>query len=233
MKNALLRATFAYNFTGVMVDSFRHKGLRQKLVNTLAEKGITDAGTLAAIGKVPRHFFLDSALDKVAYEDKAVPIEAGQTISQPFTVATQTQLLRVKAGEKVLEIGTGSGYQAAVLCALGAELYSIERQLALYEKAKRTLSAMRFHPTLVFGDGFEGLPAQAPFSKIIITCGASQVPQVLLEQLAVGGRMVIPVGSGEWLDMCAIDRLSETEFRQTKYGKCAFVPMLKGVENNG
>lgn len=229
MKNALLRTIFAYNYMGVMVDSFRHKGLRQKLVNTLAEKGITDANVLSAIGKIPRHFFLDSALDKVAYEDKAVPIEAGQTISQPFTVATQTQLLRVKAGEKILEIGTGSGYQAAVLCAMGAELYSIERQQTLYEKAKHTLSAMDFRPTLVFGDGFEGLSAQAPFAKIIITCGAGQVPQALLEQLAVGGRMVIPVGNGKWLDMCAIDRLNETEFKQTKYGKCAFVPMLKGV----
>lgn len=232
VKNVPLRIIFAYDFSEAMVDSFRHRGLRQKLVNTLAEKGITDAKVLAAIGKIPRHFFLDSALDKVAYDDKAVPIEAGQTISQPFTVATQTQLLQVKAGEKILEIGTGSGYQAAVLCALGAALYSIERQHTLYEKAKRTLSAMDFRPTLIFGDGFEGLPAHAPFSKIIITCGASQVPQRLLEQLAVGGRMVIPVGNDEWLDMCAIDRLSETEFRQTKYGKCAFVPMLKGVNNN-
>ncbi len=214
-----------------MIDDFQHKGLRQRLVNTLMSKGITSTQVLSAIGKVPRHFFLDSAFYRLAYDDTAVPIEAGQTISQPFTVATQTQLLQVKAGEKILEIGTGSGYQAAVLCALGVKLFSIERQHKLHEKARRTLDAMGYHPTLIFGDGFEGLPKEAPFDKIIITCGASNIPQTLLEQLAVGGRMVIPVGNGEWLDMCAIDRLSETEFKQTKYGKCAFVPMLKGVEN--
>ncbi|MDR2937377.1 MAG: protein-L-isoaspartate(D-aspartate) O-methyltransferase [Prevotellaceae bacterium] len=215
-----------------MVDSLRQKGLRQKMVNALRQKGVADERVLSAMLRVPRHLFLDSAFDKLAYTDEAVPIGAGQTLSHPSTVATQTQLLQPKVGEKILEIGTGSGYQAAVLCALGVELYSIERQQLLFEKTKQTLSSMGFRPSLIFGDGFEGLPKHAPFAKIIVTCGASETPVNLLKQLAVGGRMVIPMGSGNSLRMCTIDRLSETEFKQTKHGNCDFVPMIKGVKSS-
>ena len=214
-----------------MEDTLRHIGLRQKLVEALRARGIAGAPVLAAMGRVPRHFFLDGALDRVAYEDRAVPIDAGQTISQPSTVAVQTELLQLQAGQRVLEVGTGSGYQAAVLCAMGAQLYSVERHGVLHQKAASTLAAMGYHPTLVLGDGFEGLPAHAPFDKIMLTCGAEQPPPALLRQLAVGGRMVIPMGSAAQLHMCTIDRLSEAEFRQTKYGRCAFVPLLRGVNH--
>ncbi len=202
------------------------------MVNALRAKGISDARVLAAMNLVPRHFFLDSAIDWLAYtDDKAVKIAAGQTISRPFTVATQTQLLQVKPGEKVLEIGTGSGYQAAVLCALGVDLHSIERQKELHDGAQKILGIMGYRLELVFGDGFEGLPGQAPFDKIIITCGAGEMPWKLLNQLAVGGRMVIPMGSGAQLTMHVYERVDERNFREIKYGECAFVPMLKGVEN--
>lgn len=211
------------------VDSFRHKGLRNKLVALLRTKGIVDEKVLTAIAQVPRHFFLDSGLDIRAYDDIAIPIDAQQTISQPYTVAMQTQLLNVKVGERVLEIGTGSGYQAAVLCQIGVELYTIERQEALYNSAKKMLSSMGYNPTLIFGDGFAGYMEKAPYSKIIVTCGASNLPQTLLEQLAIGGRMVIPVGSNGGQQMYTIDRINETDFKQTKHGKCSFVPMLEGV----
>ncbi|MDR1226253.1 MAG: protein-L-isoaspartate(D-aspartate) O-methyltransferase [Prevotellaceae bacterium] len=213
-------------------DSFRHQGLRQKLVKLLREKGIADERVLSAIAKIPRHFFLDSALDRHAYDDKAIPIAAGQTISQPYTVAMQTQLLQVVPGEKVLEIGTGSGYQAAVLCEMGASLFSIERQQELHAFAKKMLGKMGYKPHLIFGDGFAGIPEEAPFSKIIVTCGAASLPQALLEQLAVGGRMVIPVGGESVQQMYVVERLNEHDFKQIKYGMCSFVPMLQGVQNN-
>ncbi|MDR0565881.1 MAG: protein-L-isoaspartate(D-aspartate) O-methyltransferase [Prevotellaceae bacterium] len=213
----------------MLLDSLQHKGLRQRLLQTLYSKGVSDERVLTAMGGVPRHFFLERGLDKIAYDDKALPIGAGQTISQPYTVAWQTQLLHVAPGEKVLEIGTGSGYQAAVLCELGANLYSIERQRLLHEKAKSLLAQMGYHPTLIYGDGFEGLPSQAPFAKIIVTCGAGHVPQPLLSQLAVGGRMVIPVKTEKALHMFAFDRVSKTEIRQIKLNECSFVPMLQGL----
>jgi protein-L-isoaspartate(D-aspartate) O-methyltransferase len=213
----------------MLFDSLQHKGLRHRLLQTLFAKGVTDERVLTAMGKIPRHFFLESGLDKIAYDNKALPIGVGQTISQPYTVGWQTQLLNVAPGEKVLEIGTGSGYQTAVLCELGAEVYSIERQSSLHSQAKSLLSQMGYHPTLVYGDGFEGLPEHAPFAKIIVTCGAGQIPQPLLNQLAVSGRMVIPVGSGSSLHMFVFDRISETEIRQTKLKECSFVPMLQGV----
>ncbi|MDR0712454.1 MAG: protein-L-isoaspartate(D-aspartate) O-methyltransferase [Prevotellaceae bacterium] len=213
----------------MLLDSLQHKGLRQRLLQTLYGKGVNDERVLTAMGKVPRHFFLESGLDKIAYDNKALPIGVGQTISQPYTVGWQTQLLSVAPGEKVLEIGTGSGYQAAVLCELGAEVYSIERQSSLHSKAKRLLSQMGYHPTLVYGDGFLGLAGHAPFAKIIVTCGASHVPQPLLSQLAVSGRMVIPVSFENSLHMFVFDRLSEAEIRQTKLTECSFVPMLQGV----
>ncbi|MDR3187809.1 MAG: protein-L-isoaspartate(D-aspartate) O-methyltransferase [Prevotellaceae bacterium] len=213
----------------MLLDSLQHKGLRQRLLRTLHGKGITDERVLTAMGNVPRHFFLESGLDKIAYDDKALPIGVEQTISQPYTVGWQTQLLSVASGEKVLEIGTGSGYQAAVLCELGAEVYSIERQGVLHDKAKNLLAQMGYRPTLVYGDGFEGLPQHAPFAKIIVTCGAGHVPQPLLSQLAVSGRMVIPAKSGGALYMFVFDRISETQIRQTKLKECSFVPMLQGV----
>ncbi|MDR3366369.1 MAG: protein-L-isoaspartate(D-aspartate) O-methyltransferase [Prevotellaceae bacterium] len=213
----------------MLLDSLQHKGLRQRLLQSLYGKGVTDERVLTAMGSVPRHFFLESGLDKIAYDDKALPIGVGQTISQPYTVGWQTQLLSVAPGEKVLEIGTGSGYQAAVLCELGAEVYSIERQNALHGRAKSLLAQMGYHPTLVYGDGFEGLHEHAPFAKIIVTCGADHVPQPLLNQLAVKGRMVIPAKSGKTLYMFVFDRISKTEIRQTKLKECSFVPMLQGV----
>ncbi|MDR1342784.1 MAG: protein-L-isoaspartate(D-aspartate) O-methyltransferase [Prevotellaceae bacterium] len=213
----------------MLLDSFQHKGLRQRLLKALYGKGVNDERVLTAMGNVPRHFFLESGLDKIAYDDRALPIGGGQTISRPYTVGWQTQLLSVVQGEKILEIGTGSGYQSAVLCELGANVYSIERQSLLHGKAKSLLAQMGYHPNLVYGDGFEGLPCHAPFTKIIVTCGASHVPQSLLCQLAVGGRMVIPVGAGNSLYMCIFDKVSETEIRQTKLKECSFVPMLQGI----
>ncbi len=176
-----------------MKDTYRHQGKRQQLVKTVKKKGITDKNVLTAIGKIPRHLFMDSSFEDHAYQDKAFPIAADQTISQPYTVAFQTQLLEVKKGEKVLEIGTGSGYQTAVLCELGAKVYSIERQHELYKKTKTFLNKIGYRPKyLSFGDGYKGLPEYAPFDKIIVTAGAPEVPKDLLGQLKVGGKMVIP-----------------------------------------
>lgn len=204
-------------------------GLRAKLVATLKKKGITDEAVLAAIGKIPRHIFMDSSLYTHAYEDKAFSIGAGQTISQPYTVAFQSQLLNIRKGERVLEVGTGSGYQTAVLLELGAKVYTIERQRELFVRTQRLLYGLGYHPTLFFGDGYEGKPVFAPFSKVIVTAGAPSVPRPLLEQLAVGGRMVIPVGEGNTQKMLVIDRISEKKFTQKDCGSFAFVPLLKGT----
>ncbi|MDR2125749.1 MAG: protein-L-isoaspartate(D-aspartate) O-methyltransferase [Prevotellaceae bacterium] len=215
-----------------MTDSFLHKGLRKKLVDELRTKGIDNEIILAAIGKVPRHFFVDGSFARDAYEDKPFSIGAGQTISQPFTVAFQTQLLDVKKFDKVLEIGTGSGYQTAILLELGATVYTIERQRELFVKYQQILMQMNYQPYSFLGDGYEGKPVFAPFNRILITAGAKTVPQKLLEQLAVGGRMVIPVGDSETQEMTVIDKLSADNYKTAKFGKFSFVPMLHGTVNS-
>jgi protein-L-isoaspartate(D-aspartate) O-methyltransferase len=213
-------------------DSYMHKGMRKQLVQVLREKGIKDERVLAAIEAIPRHFFLDPAFERQAYEDRAFPITAGQTISQPYTVACQTQLLELKKFDKVLEIGTGSAYQACVIAGMGFTLYTIERQRALYDYVgkffflKQYLNIKRF-----FGDGFEGLPSFSPFDKILITCGAPFVPPKLLEQLRPGGIMVIPVGEGDKQNMLRITKDSEGNIREENMGHFSFVPMLQGKNN--
>ena len=178
-----------------MKDTFKHKGLRQQLVTVLIAKGIEDEAVLKAIGNIPRHLFMDSSFLDHAYQDKAFPIAADQTISQPYTVAFQTELLQVKKGDKILEIGTGSGYQAAVLCELDAKVYSIERQQELFKKTSKFLPKLGYRPKkLIFGDGYKGLKEEAPFDSIIVTAGAPFIPKPLLSQLKIGGRLVIPVG---------------------------------------
>ena len=210
-----------------MVDSFKHKGLRQKLVDVLISKGITDKGVLNAISKVPRHLFMDSGFLDHAYQDKAFPIAANQTISQPYTVAFQTELLDVNENDKVLEIGTGSGYQTAVLCLLGAEVYSIERQLELFKKSSLFLPKIGFVvKRLVFGDGYKGLKQDAPFDRILVTAGAPQVPKDLLSQLVIGGRLVIPIGDEEQI-MTLFIRTGPKTFEKYEHGKFKFVPMLE------
>ena len=209
-----------------MVDSFKHKGLRQKLVENLILKGIKNEAVLEAIRKVPRHWFMDSSFLDHAYQDKAFPIAANQTISQPYTVAYQTELLEVEANHKVLEIGTGSGYQTAVLCLLKAEVYSIERQLELFKKTSLFLPKIGYvAKRLIFGDGYEGLKANAPFDRILVTAGAPFVPKPLLAQLKVGGRLVIPIGDKEQV-MSVFVRTSQKSFKKQEFGNFKFVPML-------
>lgn len=210
-------------------DDIRFTGQRERLVRELERKGIRNTAVLKAILNVPRHRFFRPDLLAYAYNDNAYPIGAGQTISQPYTVAYQTALLSVEPEMKVLEIGTGSGYQAAVLCEMRAKVFSIERQGSLYSKAPRMLKSMGYYPKLVYGDGFEGIPEEAPFDRILITAAAPEVPQKLLKQLNVGGLMVVPVG-GEPQIMMRITRISETDFEMEKFGAFTFVPMLKGVE---
>ncbi|MFV0364965.1 MAG: protein-L-isoaspartate(D-aspartate) O-methyltransferase [Mangrovibacterium sp.] len=210
-------------------DNPQYQFLRSRLVQQLREKGIVDERVLAAIEKVPRHLLLDSGFSHHAYKDQAFPIAAGQTISQPFTVAKQSELLAVSSGDKVLEVGTGSGYQAAVLSAMGVKVYSMERQRELFEKAQHLLPELGYRPYFFYGDGYEGLPEYAPFDGIIITAASSTMPKVLLKQLKVGGKMVIPLGEGDKQKMQVITRLSETKFEQRSKGDCAFVPMLEGV----
>ncbi|MFV0593320.1 MAG: protein-L-isoaspartate(D-aspartate) O-methyltransferase [Draconibacterium sp.] len=212
-------------------DTPRHRGLRKKLVDGLKIKGIRNENVLAAVGDVPRHLFMDSGFINFAYKDQAFPIGAGQTISQPYTVAFQTQLLDVQRNQKVLEVGTGSGYQAAVLCAMGAKVFTIERQKELYNKVHRFLPAIGYSPACFFGDGFKGLPAFAPFDRIIVTAGAPSVPADLKNQLKVGGKMVIPVGDNNKQEMYVVTRKDETEFKIEKHGRFLFVPMLKGTVN--
>ncbi|MGE5521297.1 MAG: protein-L-isoaspartate(D-aspartate) O-methyltransferase [Candidatus Dadabacteria bacterium] len=209
-------------------DTYRHKGLRKKLVETIRSKGITDEKVLHAIERVPRHFFLDSAFDEVAYEDKAFPIAEKQTISQPYTVAYQTQLLQVNQFMKVLEIGTGSGYQACVLAELGALVYTIERQRKLYEYLDK-FPYIKKYPNIkrFYGDGYQGLPTYGPFDRILITAAAPEIPQKLLDQLKVGGMMVIPVGTGEVQVMKRVIKKLEG-LQEEIYDRFSFVPMLQG-----
>lgn len=216
-----------------LTDTYLHKGLRAKLVKELAEKkGITDKNVLNAIEKIPRHFFFNTAFIDHAYEDKAFPIAAGQTISQPYTVAFQTQLLELKKGEKVLEIGTGSGYQTCVLLEMGAKVYTIERQKELYDKTKLVLPKMGYTPKMFYGDGYKGLEAYAPFDKILVTAGAPFIPEPLKKQLKQGGRLVIPVGEGDLQIMTLIERKSDTEYIQSTHGMFRFVPLLSEKNRN-
>ncbi|WP_233378717.1 protein-L-isoaspartate(D-aspartate) O-methyltransferase [Maribellus sp. CM-23] len=212
-------------------DTPRHQGLRKKLVDGLKIKGIRNENVLTAIGEVPRHLFMDSGFVNFAYKDQAFPIGAGQTISQPYTVAFQTQLLEVEKNQKVLEVGTGSGYQAAVLCAMGAKVFTIERQKELYNKVHKFLPAIGYSPACFFGDGYKGLPTLAPFDRIIVTAGAPTVPLSLKYQLKVGGKMVIPVGDNNKQEMYVVNRVDENDYRIEKHGRFLFVPMLKGIVN--
>jgi len=208
-------------------DTFKHKGLRQQLVDVIKAKGITDKAVLNAIGKVPRHLFMDSGFLDHAYQDKAFPIAANQTISQPYTVAFQTELLHIKKGDKILEIGTGSGYQAAILCEIGAKLYSIERQLELFKKTNIFLPKLGYKAKkLIFGDGYKGLEDEAPFDSIIVTAGAPFVPKPLLSQLKIGGRLVIPVGEDIQV-MTLFIRKDLKEFEKQEFGEFRFVPLLE------
>ncbi|HNR15506.1 MAG TPA: protein-L-isoaspartate(D-aspartate) O-methyltransferase [Chitinophagaceae bacterium] len=213
-------------------DTYRHKGLRKKLVQGIQAKGITDERVLDAILEVPRHFFLDSAFDEVAYEDRAFPIGEGQTISQPYTVAYQSQLLEIKRFEKVLEIGTGSAYQAVVLAEMGVQVYTIERQKNLFE-ANKKFELLKKYPTIKFfyGDGYEGLPTYAPFDKVIITAAAPDIPQKPIDQLKIGGMMVIPVGAGDVQQMKRITKLENGVLKEEVFDRFSFVPMLGGKES--
>ena len=210
-------------------DTYQHKGLRTQLIKILRDKGITDEHVLEAINNIPRHFFLDSAFDKIAYEDRAFPIGEGQTISQPYTVAYQTQLLQIKKGEKVMEIGTGSIYQSTILAEMGAWVYTIERQKKLHEAHKYFFFKNKY-PNIKFfyGDGFEGLAAYAPFDKIIITAAAPFIPPKLVQQLKVGGMMVIPVDEGDAQRMIRITKLTEDTTKEESFDLFSFVPMLTG-----
>lgn len=213
-------------------DSHKHQGMRQQLVKTIVEKGIKNQEVIKAIGTIPRHLFMDSGFLDHAYQDKAFPIAAGQTISQPYTVAFQTELLQVNKGDKILEIGTGSGYQAAVLCELGARVYTIERQQELFKKTQRFLDKIGYKPKkMIFGDGYKGLPSEAPFKGIVVTAGAPFIPKPLLAQLAIGGRLVIPVDSekdGEKVQiMTLITRKEDNTFEKKTFGTFRFVPLLE------
>jgi protein-L-isoaspartate(D-aspartate) O-methyltransferase len=210
-------------------DTYQHKGLRKQLVQILRDKGITDENVLTAINNIPRHFFLDSAFDKIAYEDRAFPIGEGQTISQPYTVAYQTQLLNVKPNEKVLEIGTGSVYQASVLAEMGARVFTIERQKKLYDNHKNFVLRNKY-PNIRFfyGDGFEGLPAYAPFDKVIITAAAPFIPPKLIDQMKIGGVMVIPVDEETAQRMLRITKMPDGSLKEESFEQFSFVPMLQG-----
>ncbi len=212
----------------IPIDSYRHQGLRKNLVRNISQKGITDPYVLAAIEKVPRHFFFDSSFVESAYEDKPFPIGAGQTISQPYTVAFQTELLRIKRNDKVLEIGTGSGYQACILVEMGAKVFTIERQKTLFDKTSKFLPLVGY-PTIktFFGDGYKGLTAFAPFDKMIVTAAAPFIPDALLEQLKPGGILVIPVGANDVQIMTTMTKGMDNTFEKKEYGAFRFVPMLE------
>ena len=209
-------------------DSYRHKGMRQQLVQVLKNKGITDENVLNAIGTVPRHVFLDSSFLEFAYQDKAFPIGSGQTISQPLTVAMQSQLLNVAKGMKVLEIGTGSGYQACVLAAMGAKVFTIERQRNLYFKTKQLLAEFPYRINTFLGDGYKGLPTYGPFDRVLITAAAPEIPQDLVNQLKTGGIMVIPLNE----TMLRLTKQPDGTLMREEFGECKFVPMLKEIGND-
>jgi len=212
----------------LQADGYREQGLRKQLVQTLEDKGISDKTVLKAISEVPRHQFIaDSAFLHLAYEDIAFPIGCDQTISQPFTVARQTELLNLEPGMKVLEIGTGSGYQTAVLAKMKVKIYSIERQRPLYLRTRGVLNAMKVRADLAYGDGYEGMPVFAPFDRIIVTCGAPELPKALIDQLKLGGRAVIPVGRDESQEMKVIDIQDDGSALESSHGTFRFVPMLK------
>lgn len=210
-----------------MKDTAKHQGLRNQLADLLQSKGISDERVLEAIRRIPRHLFIDSSFEDFAYQDKAFPIAAGQTISQPYTVAFQSQLLEISPDDKVLEIGTGSGYQTAVLYLIGAKVYTVERQLELYKKTSKLLPKLGYRPKIMtYGDGYKGMPADAPFDKIIVTAGAPEIPKALMAQLRIGGKLVIPVGKNTQV-MQMLIRKSATEFEQHDFGDFRFVPMLE------
>ncbi|OSZ77747.1 protein-L-isoaspartate O-methyltransferase [Chitinophagaceae bacterium IBVUCB2] len=213
-------------------DTYRHEALRRKLVKEIQSKGITDERILAVMLDLPRHYFLDSAFDETAYEDKAFPIGEGQTISQPYTVAYQTQLLELKPYQKVLEIGTGSAYQAVVLAEMGVQVYTIERQKKLFE-ANKTFEFLKKYKFIKFfyGDGYRGLPTYAPFDRVIITAAAPEIPQNLIDQLKPGGMMVIPLGAGDMQQMMRITKLENGSLKEEVFDYFSFVPMLGGKES--
>jgi protein-L-isoaspartate(D-aspartate) O-methyltransferase len=213
-------------------DTYMHKGLRMQLADSIRKKGITDQRVLDAILYLPRHYFMDSAFDKLAYEDRAFPIAEGQTISQPYTVAYQSQLLEVKPFEKILEIGTGSAYQACILAEMGAQVYTIERQKKLFDLNKQ-FTFLKKYPSIkfFFGDGYEGLPTYAPFDKILITAAAPHIPPKLIEQLKTGGKMVIPIGEGNVQRMVRITKNEGGIINEETFDNFSFVPMLEGKNN--
>ncbi len=210
-----------------MQDTYKHKGMRKQLIHQLRQKGIVNDDVLAAFDEVPRHFFLDLAFEQQAYSNVAFQIGAGQTISHPYTVAFQSSLLELKRGEKVLEIGTGSGFQTAILYKMGAKVYSIERQKELHIKATHILDKLKVRAQLFFGDGYQGKEIFGPYDKILVTCGAPSIPQKLLDQLKIGGYLVIPVGGEEGQEMVRITKLAENEYKEELFGYFSFVPMLE------
>lgn len=214
-----------------MIDSFKHKGLRKKLAEGIRDKGITDENVLAAIEKIPRHLFMDSSFLEYAYQDKPFPIGEGQTISQPYTVAFQSQILQVKKGMKVLEIGTGSGYQACVLLEMGAKVFSVERIKVLYQKTKIFLPSIGYNPRMFYGDGYKGLPPFAPFDRILVTAGAPFIPESLIRQLKSGGILVIPLGEGDIQIMTTIEKKEDNSTVSKQWGTFRFVPLLNKKES--
>lgn len=210
-----------------MIDSYRHKGMRKNMVNELREKGISSSQVIKAMEEVPRHLFLDNAFLEIAYENKAFPIGCGQTISHPYTVAFQSQMLNIKKGEKVLEIGTGCGYQTSVLAKLGAKIFSIERHRPLFLKTKELLKKLNVRATLFYGDGYAGQKAFAPFDKIIVTAAAPHIPTALTEQLATNGLMIIPIGEGKQQTMMFITKNDDGTINKEEKGAFSFVPMLE------
>ena len=215
-----------------MVDTYKHKGMRQKLVNSIREKGIKDERVLSAINNIPRHLFLDSSFLEFAYDDKPFPIGSGQTISQLYTVAFQSELLEIEKGLKVLEIGTGSGYQACVLEEMGAKVFSVERQKKLFIKTKAFLKKIGYQSKIFYGDGNKGLPTFAPFDRILITAAAPQIADDLLDQLKVGGIMVVPFGDGNVQSMIKITKGKNGELKKEDFGHFSFVPLLKNKAND-
>ncbi len=213
-------------------DTYLHKGMRQRLVDEIREKGIRDEAVLSAVNRVPRHIFMDSGFINFAYKDQAFPIAAGQTISQPYTVAFQTELLQVEKHQKVLEIGTGSGYQTAILLELGTKVFTIERQRELFLKVQALLPRLGYKAHFFYGDGYEGLPAYAPFDRILITAAAPEIPATLLEQLRTGGKMVLPLGSSSSQVMTRIEKTGTGQYHTTSHGYFVFVPLLRGKVND-